>query len=44
MVHQINPLSVNDEKAGIVGIPHKVNTGLIEITPANVDLFLQSPL
>jgi ribose transport system substrate-binding protein len=44
MVHQINPLSVNDDKAGIVGIPHKVNTGLIEVTSANVDLFLQSPL
>ncbi|CAN5488733.1 sugar-binding protein [soil metagenome] len=44
MVHQMNPLSVNDEKAGITGIPHKVDTGLIEINQDNIELFLKTPL
>ena len=40
MVHETNALSADDAKAGIVSIPHHVNTGLIEINSANIDLIL----
>jgi hypothetical protein len=33
-------LSLNDAAAGIIGVPYKVNTGLIRITSDNVDEFL----
>jgi ribose transport system substrate-binding protein len=41
MVHQTNPLSRNDNRAGITGIPRHINTGLFKVTPDNVDEFLQ---
>ncbi len=41
MVHQTNKLSNNDAKAGIINLPHTVNTGLIKITKENVALFLK---
>jgi ABC-type sugar transport system substrate-binding protein len=40
MAHHTNELSLNDAAAGIVGVPYKVNTGLIRITSDNVDEFL----
>lgn len=40
MVHQINPLSNNDTKAGVTSIPYHVNTGLLRITKENVDNFI----
>lgn len=40
MVHRTNPLSRNDNRAGITSIPTHINTGLIKITPDNVEEFL----
>jgi ribose transport system substrate-binding protein len=40
MVHQTNPLSKNDAKAGITSVPYHVNTGLLRITKENVDNFI----
>ncbi|RVU02916.1 sugar ABC transporter substrate-binding protein [Mucilaginibacter limnophilus] len=42
MKHKINTLTADDEKAGIVAVPHKVNTGLIEINKDNIDQFLKN--
>ncbi len=42
MVHGINALSADDRTAGIVPIPHHVNTGLLEIDDSNIDHFLQA--
>lgn len=41
MVHRTNRLSQNDNRAGITSIPHDINTGLIKITPENVDEFIR---
>ncbi len=40
MVHETNPLSRDDEKAGITNVPYLVNTGLLKITPENIALFI----
>ncbi|MGB3585285.1 MAG: substrate-binding domain-containing protein [Tunicatimonas sp.] len=40
MVHQTNRLSGNDQAAGITNVPYQVNTGLLTITPENVDQFI----
>ena len=40
MVHRTNRLSQNDNRAGITSIPQHINTGLIKITPENVDEFI----
>lgn len=40
MVHRTNPLSQNDNRAGITSIPLSINTGLIKITRENVDEFM----
>ena len=42
MVHKTNPLSEDDERAGITNIPYSVNTGLLKITRDNIDLFQQA--
>jgi ribose transport system substrate-binding protein len=39
MVHKTNRLSGDDERAGITNVPYSVNTGLLKITEANIDLF-----
>jgi ribose transport system substrate-binding protein len=39
-VHQTNRLSARDRQAGITNIPTSVNTGLLRITKANVDEFI----
>ncbi|CAN5142886.1 hypothetical protein BH23BAC1_BH23BAC1_01430 [soil metagenome] len=39
MAHNNIQISSDDEKAGIVPLPHSVNTGLLEITRENVDQF-----
>jgi ribose transport system substrate-binding protein len=39
-VHQTNRLSAGDAQAGITNIPTSVNTGLLRITRANVDQFI----
>ncbi len=41
MVHKTNRLSGDDERAGITNVPYSVNTGLLKITEANIDLFTQ---
>ncbi|MDF9796554.1 ribose transport system substrate-binding protein [Catalinimonas alkaloidigena] len=41
MVHDTNPLSSNDDKAGITNIPYSVNTGLLKITQDNIHLFME---
>ena len=41
MVHRTNRLSQNDNRAGITSIPQHINTGLIKITPENVDEFIR---
>jgi ABC-type sugar transport system substrate-binding protein len=41
MVHQTNQLSRMDRQAGITNIPQHVNTGLLKITPTNVDQFIK---
>jgi ABC-type sugar transport system substrate-binding protein len=41
MVHDTNPLSANDDKAGITNIPYSVNTGLLKITKDNIHLFTE---
>lgn len=41
MVHQTNRLAANDRQAGITNIPFQINTGLLKITKANVDQFIQ---
>lgn len=41
MVHQTNKLSNNDRRAGMTNVPEKINTGLIRIDAANVDLFIK---
>lgn len=41
MVHGANALSTDDRAAGIVPIPHHVNTGLLEINASNIKHFLQ---
>jgi len=43
MVHDTNPLSENDNKAGIANVPYSVNTGTFSITRENMDTFLQNP-
>lgn len=40
MVHHTNRLAGNDAKAGIVSVPHHINTGLIKITRENVNEFI----
>ncbi len=40
MVHRTNPLAQNDAKAGITSVPYIINTGLLKITPENVDQFI----
>ncbi|MEO1011439.1 MAG: substrate-binding domain-containing protein [Bacteroidota bacterium] len=40
MVHGTNRLSNNDAKAGITSIPYRVDTGLLKITPKNIDQFV----
>ncbi|MEM9674051.1 MAG: substrate-binding domain-containing protein [Bacteroidota bacterium] len=42
MVHQTNQLSGDDQAAGITNVPYHVNTGLLTITPENVDQFIGS--
>lgn len=42
-VHQTNRLSAGDAQAGITNIPTVVNTGLLRITKANVDKFINQP-
>ncbi len=39
MVHNTNQLSDDDDKAGITNVPYSVNTGLLKITPENIELF-----
>nr|WKN38821.1 substrate-binding domain-containing protein [Tunicatimonas sp. TK19036] len=39
MVHQTNRLSGDDNAAGITNVPYQVNTGLLIITPENIDQF-----
>ena len=39
-VHQTNRLSTSDTQAGITNIPTSVNTGLLRITKANVNEFI----
>lgn len=41
MVHRTNSLSSNDNRAGITSIPRHIDTGLIKITPENVDEFMR---
>ncbi len=41
MVHQTNSLSNNDRQAGITNIPLIINTGLLKITPENIDQFIK---
>ncbi len=41
MVHRTNPLAQNDAKAGITSVPYIINTGLLKITPENVDQFIK---
>src|SRR5687767_15578286 len=40
LVHRTNRLALNDARAGISSVPYVVNTGLLKITPANVDQFI----
>ena len=40
MVHQTNKLSGNDARAGIINVPHSINTGLLRITKENVNEFI----
>ena len=40
MVHQTNRLSARDAQAGITNVPTAVNTGLLRITKANVNEFI----
>jgi ABC-type sugar transport system substrate-binding protein len=42
-VHQTNRLSAGDAQAGITNIPTAVNTGLLRITKANVNEFINRP-
>lgn len=42
-VHQTNRLSASDAQAGITNIPTSVNTGLLRITKANVNEFINRP-
>lgn len=42
-VHQTNRLSAGDAQAGITNIPTAVNTGLLRITRANVNEFINRP-
>lgn len=42
-VHQTNRLSGSDARAGITNIPTAVNTGLLRITKANVNEFINRP-
>lgn len=41
MVHRTNRLSQNDGRAGITSIPQHIDTGLIKITPENVEEFIR---
>ena len=43
-VHQTNRLSADDARAGITNIPTSVNTGLLRITKANVNEFINRPV
>lgn len=43
-VHQTNRLSASDAQAGITNIPTVVNTGLLRITKANVNEFINRPV
>ncbi len=43
-VHQTNRLSARDAQAGITNIPTSVNTGLLRITKANVNEFINRPI
>ncbi|MBN1675305.1 MAG: substrate-binding domain-containing protein [Kiritimatiellae bacterium] len=40
MVHQTIRLTADDRKAGITALPYAVDTGLIEITPETIHLFM----
>jgi ribose transport system substrate-binding protein len=40
MVHHTNPLAQSDQQAGITSVPYIINTGLLKITSANVDQFI----
>lgn len=42
MVHRTNPLAKNDAAAGITSVPYLTNTGLLRITAANVDQFINA--
>ncbi|MDF9796555.1 ribose transport system substrate-binding protein [Catalinimonas alkaloidigena] len=43
MVHDTNPLSVNDDVAGITNVPYAVNTGTFALTKENMSVFLEKP-